>query len=92
MIVSWNSQMKYRRMKRALAQLTYAGIVLFLLTGCAKKRGVEEYWTGQQTASPNEIQLQSRTFTPKPGVPRDLGDRIKFAEDSEEICLIQVSI
>ena len=68
--------------KHAITSLGVATLLLLLFTACPTKEGVEQsVKTAPAAPSPYEIQLQSRTFTPKAGVPADLGDRIKLVID-----------
>ena len=79
------SRVLLRKMKYAVTILGVAGLVLFSLTACAQKGGVELSMKTAPAASPlYEIQLQFRTFTPKAGVPADLGDRIKLVIDKAD--------
>lgn len=79
------SRIVLRNTKHAVTILGAAGLALILLTACSQKGGVEQSMKPTPAASPSyEIQLQSRTFTPKAGVPADLGDRIKLVIDKAD--------
>lgn len=65
-----------RKAKRAIICLGAVGLALLSLTGCVQEAVVEQPLKPAPAVSPYEIQLRSRKFTPKPGVPADLAARI----------------
>ena len=62
---------EFKRLKRIITCLAACSLVVFALiyqAACSKPISL---------ASPFEIQLRTRTFTPEPGIPADLGARIE---------------
>ena len=79
------SRLLLRKTKYAVTILGVAALVLFSLPAYTQKGGIEQQMkTAPADSPPYEIQLQSRTFTPKAGVPANLGDRIKLVIDKAD--------